>query len=312
MRLRRGVRCLVTPTPASPFSLGLRRPTIVLSHAFIEDTSAERLRHVLAHELVHIRRHDYGRNLAQKFVRALLLVNPLAHWLDARIDEAREIACDREVLEMAEVDRRAYATTLLDMGVGLQAAWAAGTPIPFLRRDSNLQRRVYQMKIASTRDATIKAVLLASVVALIFGFIACSEAEEPTGPAVTSDAEAGSFHADGNDAVFIGEGEDGHLTKIHLKEIQELHPELEDGENNKFRYEFQFDDGALELHNEKQLQALLENHRSADFGEGKMKLEFTGQLHEVIKQDPQLLEGIHEVLDIDEDAPHGEKESDSQ
>ena len=49
---------------------------------------------ILAHELAHIRRHDYLVNLLQTLVETLLFYHPAVWWLSRRIRAERENCCD--------------------------------------------------------------------------------------------------------------------------------------------------------------------------------------------------------------------------
>ena len=49
---------------------------------------------ILAHELAHIRRHDYVVNLLQTVVETLLFYHPAVWWLSHRIRVERENCCD--------------------------------------------------------------------------------------------------------------------------------------------------------------------------------------------------------------------------
>ena len=54
----------------------------------------QQLEAILAHELAHIRRHDYLVNLLQTLVETLLFYHPAVWWLSHRIRIERENCCD--------------------------------------------------------------------------------------------------------------------------------------------------------------------------------------------------------------------------
>jgi hypothetical protein len=56
---------------------------------------------LLAHELAHIRRHDYLINLLQNAVEALLFYHPVIWWLSNRIRIERELIADQVAAEVA-------------------------------------------------------------------------------------------------------------------------------------------------------------------------------------------------------------------
>ena len=68
-----------------PTLIGALRPVILLPASALTGLSTEQLPRLLAHELAHIRRHDYLINLAQSMIEALLFYHPAAWWLSGRI-----------------------------------------------------------------------------------------------------------------------------------------------------------------------------------------------------------------------------------
>ncbi len=54
---------LSDPATLQPFTFGIFRPAVVIPQTIFESTTPELLESVFAHELAHIRRHDFGFNL---------------------------------------------------------------------------------------------------------------------------------------------------------------------------------------------------------------------------------------------------------
>lgn len=73
---RLGVRSAWQPVQSeqaeSPLTFGVLRPLIVLPTSALTGMPASQLEALLAHELAHIRRHDYLANLVQRAVETLL------------------------------------------------------------------------------------------------------------------------------------------------------------------------------------------------------------------------------------------------
>ena len=69
---------------------------------------------ILAHELAHIRRHDYLVNLLQTLVETLLFYHPAVWWLSRRIRAERENCCDDLAVSLCG-DPYAYAKALADL-----------------------------------------------------------------------------------------------------------------------------------------------------------------------------------------------------
>ncbi len=66
---------------------------------------------ILAHELAHIRRHDYAVNMIQMAVETMLFYHPAVWWVSARMRDERELCCDDVVIRTLG-DRLTYARAL--------------------------------------------------------------------------------------------------------------------------------------------------------------------------------------------------------
>lgn len=99
----------------SPITAGWLRPVVIVPGALLARLSPELLEALIAHELAHIRRHDYLVNLAQSAVEALLFYHPVVWWLSRRIrDEREQIADDLAARALGEPRRLALALQELD------------------------------------------------------------------------------------------------------------------------------------------------------------------------------------------------------
>lgn len=97
-----------------PAVVGWFRPVILLPASVITGLPAAHLDAVLAHELAHIRRHDYLVNALQSIVETLLFYHPAVWWCSRQIRIEREHCCDDLVVE-ACCDRVGYAAALAQL-----------------------------------------------------------------------------------------------------------------------------------------------------------------------------------------------------
>ncbi|WZP00455.1 carboxypeptidase regulatory-like domain-containing protein [Isosphaeraceae bacterium EP7] len=111
--IRRPIRVVVTRSRFGPAVLGLLRPTLLLPLSLMTGLDPDALQAILAHELAHIRRHDFAWNLAQMCVESLLFFNPAVWWLGRQARQEREACCD------------AMAVTLLGRPLDYSRALAA-------------------------------------------------------------------------------------------------------------------------------------------------------------------------------------------
>jgi beta-lactamase regulating signal transducer with metallopeptidase domain len=123
--LKRPVRLLVSPSIASPLSLGVAPATILIG----PDTERcpDRAAAVIAHEMAHVRRFDWPAMLAARLALALFWFNPLAWLLAAELARQTELAADEEAV--THVARTDYAQALLAVAGGCGAHAACGMAV---------------------------------------------------------------------------------------------------------------------------------------------------------------------------------------
>ena len=115
LRNRLGIRLPVELLQSSrvcvPAMFGCLKPVILLPGSVITGLTAQQLEAVLAHELAHIRRHDYFCNLVQTAIETLLFFHPAVWWISRRIRIEREHCCDDVALALTN-DPLLYAQSL--------------------------------------------------------------------------------------------------------------------------------------------------------------------------------------------------------
>src|SRR5207248_10932295 len=77
-----------------PAVIGYLRPYILLPISAVTGLDESQIAAVLAHELAHVRRHDYLVNMLQSAVETVLFFHPAVWWISRRIREERELCCD--------------------------------------------------------------------------------------------------------------------------------------------------------------------------------------------------------------------------
>ncbi|MGI8905977.1 MAG: M56 family metallopeptidase [Candidatus Sumerlaeaceae bacterium] len=94
LQIRQRVRIFLSPHGNAPISFGLLKPIILFPATLLSGLPAPEIEALLAHELAHIRRHDYVVNLLQAVAETLFYYHPAVWWISARIREERELCCD--------------------------------------------------------------------------------------------------------------------------------------------------------------------------------------------------------------------------
>jgi beta-lactamase regulating signal transducer with metallopeptidase domain/protein involved in polysaccharide export with SLBB domain len=110
LKLSRPVRILESSAVAVPVMVGWLKPVVLLPAAAIAGLPTDQLEALLAHELAHVRRHDYLVNLLQSLVETTLFYHPGVWWVSAQVRAEREHCCDD--LAVSVTERVTYVTAL--------------------------------------------------------------------------------------------------------------------------------------------------------------------------------------------------------
>ena len=184
--LRRAVLLLESTLAEVPTAIGWLRPVILLPASLLTRLTPAQLEAILAHELAHVRRHDYLVNLFQTVAETLLFYHPAVHWVSRRIRQERELCCDDLAVALCG-DTVAYAHALTELAehaaVPAPAAGASGGSL--LARIRRLLGVKDERERLATRWLTgiVPATILIAVLALGF---ACAA---PTLQATASSVE---------------------------------------------------------------------------------------------------------------------------
>jgi TonB family protein len=142
-----------------PVSFGDRRPTVLLPEAIRQYPDDEQ-RAVACHELVHVRRHDWLKTVADEIVRSLFWFHPAIWWLLDEIELAREQVVDREVVALIG-RRRPYLEALVKLARPASRP-ALGPASSFLEREHLGERVAMLLKEAGMSKPRVIGGLLAS------------------------------------------------------------------------------------------------------------------------------------------------------
>ena len=107
----RSVQVCISTKVQVPTAVGFLKPAILLPSWLVAEVSPIELKHILLHELAHLRRYDDWTNLVQKIVKAIMFFHPLVWWIERRLSLEREVACDDAVLVQTD-NPRTYAQCL--------------------------------------------------------------------------------------------------------------------------------------------------------------------------------------------------------
>ncbi len=164
LRIQKLVSVFQSTLVEVPCVIGAWRPVILLPAAVLTGLTTDQLEAVLAHELAHIRRHDFVMNIIQTLVETLLFYHPAIWWLSSRIRQEREHCCDDQAVELLG-DIAGYATMLLSVerlrGKILPTTVAAGGGSLVERI-----RRLTNSPAVESRSPAMSLIVLATVLAI--------------------------------------------------------------------------------------------------------------------------------------------------
>jgi beta-lactamase regulating signal transducer with metallopeptidase domain len=110
----RPVRLLESALVRVPTAVGWLRPVILLPACALVGLTPRQLEAIIAHELAHIRRHDYLANILQRVIETLLFYHPAVWWVSRQVRIEREYCCD-DLAVAACGDALLYARALAEM-----------------------------------------------------------------------------------------------------------------------------------------------------------------------------------------------------
>ncbi len=143
------LRLLVADHLPGPVAFGFLRPTIILPLSLATRTPADLIDAILAHELAHIRRHDYVVNLGQHLIETLFFFNPAVWWMSHQIRTEREACCDSEAVRLLGCDTQ-YANALTDYAVAQKLPTTA-LPFGHEKRPGSLIERIRRILVPDYR-----------------------------------------------------------------------------------------------------------------------------------------------------------------
>lgn len=112
--VRRAIALRECTSTHSPAVIGWLRPVILLPVSVLAGLTPDQVEAILAHELAHIRRHDYIVNLLQSVAETLLFYHPAVWLVSRQIRIEREHCCDDDAVAVCG-DAVTYASALADL-----------------------------------------------------------------------------------------------------------------------------------------------------------------------------------------------------
>jgi uncharacterized protein (TIGR03435 family) len=171
--MTRPMEILSSQGSMEPGVFGFIRPILVWPERISRHLDDEQLEAILAHEVCHVKRRDNLSSLIHMTVEAIFWFHPLVWWMEKKLVEERERACDEEVLRLLG-QPHVYAASILKV-----CEFSIESPLPCVSgiTGSDLKKRIVNIladRVALKLDFSKKALLfvaasLAIAVPLVSG-----------------------------------------------------------------------------------------------------------------------------------------------
>ena len=214
-RLKKAVSIVVMPAGTTPAMVGIRQPKLLLPEDWDTRFDERSLRHVVLHELLHIKQRDLLWNWAATAVQALHWFNPLVWFVVSRFQADRELRCDAGALAiLAPSERLDYGHTLLRIQETFFAPPAIAGLAPCVRNHPTLRQRILMIATPTTRQPALQALLVLTLGTLVcYSFTTARAAEKEVPPKVREGATTSrtnpSDQSDQSDQKKTGDREGG-------------------------------------------------------------------------------------------------------
>ena len=251
LQLNRKITAFTSDKINTPVVWGFFRPKIIIPLEFAESFNEESLRHIITHELVHIKRFDY-------LIKPLSVLTLCMHWFNpfvwmsfTAVQKDMEMSCDERVLSVYNHDiRREYATSLISIAERQNKLVTRGLP-GF--GESNIKSRVKGIMTFRRPGGFIGSAAIIALV--ILGLILLTNGQntemDKSGEVIDTNQ---SIETDNRFAIYLVKDLDPKAaaeTDINDLQLQEI-PIITDKDIKAYR----FSDHSFELNNEEVFRSM--------------------------------------------------------
>ena len=153
MNVKKTIDLLINKSIQSPVSLGWIKPAIMLPKDLEHQLTPTKLKHILLHEVGHIKRQDIFFNWIACLVNIVHWFNP-AVWFACRyMRKDMEMACDALVLShLDKTQRKNYAATLIEISEIPRVSPRVLTTLGMFENHNELKQRLNMIKDFTTMN----------------------------------------------------------------------------------------------------------------------------------------------------------------
>ncbi len=164
--ISRAVDLVESAIVRTPMVVGYLKPMILFPIGMINRLDPSEVEAIVAHELAHIRRHDYLFNVLQSIVETLFYFHPAIWWLSGRIRHEREIAADDAAVALTG-NAVQYARALVMVQEMAFAPVTASLAFAGNRKNQLLRRIQHILNIQQSKSLAMEKFIGTSAIILL-------------------------------------------------------------------------------------------------------------------------------------------------
>ena len=171
---RTDVVLAASPDIFGPVVIGVRRKLLLLPPDLLTGLPAEDVRALLAHELAHVSRNDFAKNLLYQLLALPAAYHPLLRPTMDHLSATREMVCDRLAADLSSP--KAYAHSLLRLATLLAAPNSTHyQPGMGILSAGTLERRLMKLAADKSQAGTMRQAAALTACACL-GVLTCASA----------------------------------------------------------------------------------------------------------------------------------------
>ncbi|WDV45375.1 M56 family metallopeptidase [Clostridiaceae bacterium M8S5] len=148
MTINKMVKLIVINEVKSAAIFGLFKPKLLLSGPVINKLTDNEVKHIILHELSHLKRMDIVTKWIMTVIQIIHWFNPIVWYSFYRMDQDCEVACDAKALNYIETkDHKQYGFTIIKLiEIFSRSNYTPGT-LGIVGNKSNIKRRIEMISI---------------------------------------------------------------------------------------------------------------------------------------------------------------------
>jgi beta-lactamase regulating signal transducer with metallopeptidase domain len=152
----------------SPLTIGYLQPLVLVPIGLLTGLSQGEIKAIFAHELAHIKRHDYLINIIQSMIEILFFYHPLVWVIGESIRQDRENCCDDWALEICQ--NKLYLAKALTFVETFRQQSKTSLTMAFSGNKPQLLGRIQRILGVQQQETTNPVGIISSVVVLALAF----------------------------------------------------------------------------------------------------------------------------------------------